>query len=251
MAWPAVTNFEEVPAPAPLSVVRGFTYTDHRQLLNRRLVPSYQAFYRWTGSAADAEDATRWLFEAVVAPIRLPALVEDVNGRLNRATVEALGRHWSSGYRVTPTSWTGILSRPRLVSVWAQTGLRALLDPLPGELRTLVALRLVRRHPMEAIASRLGMPPAAANLLLFDALAAIGASIGLPEVSATIVQAGLVARFVDDLTLCRRPLRFECAPNALTALLAAAQVQAAVPGNDLPDPRFVRRLAESVTRARN
>lgn len=234
------------PAPPLFSVVRGLTYGDRRQLLNRRLVPSYQAFYRWTGSAADAEDATRWLFQAVVAPLRLPALVEDVNGRLNRAMLEALGRHWSSGYQVTATRWAGILSRRRLVSLWAQTDLRALLDPLPGELRMLVALRFVRRHPIAAIAGRLGLPPTAANLLLFEALAAVGAALGLPEVSPTIHQARLVARFVDDLTLCRRPVRFECEPSALTALLAAAHVQAAVPGNDLPDPRFVRRLAASV-----
>jgi DNA-directed RNA polymerase specialized sigma24 family protein len=227
-----------------LNVVRGLIYGDRSQLFNRRLVPSYQTFFRWMGARADAEDATRWLFEAVVAALELPAPVEEVNGRLSRATLQALGRHWSTGYGVSATRWAAIVSRPALVSLRAEIGLRALLDPLPGELRLLVALHFVRRRPMEAIADRLRLSSAAANLLLFEALTAIGVRLGLPDASPTILQAGLVARFADDLILGRRPARFECAPTTLTALLAAAHVQAANPGNDLPDPRFVRRIAD-------
>jgi hypothetical protein len=195
------------------------------------------------GSAPDAEAATGWLFEAVVSPLGLPAPVEEVNGRLNRATLQALGHHWSTGYGVSATRWAAIVSRPGLVSLRAQVGLRTLFDSLPGELRLLVALRFVRRQPMEAIANRLRLRSAAANLLLFEALTAIGVGIGLADASPTIVQAGLVARFVDDLILGRRPVRFECEPTTLTPLLAAAHVQAASPGNDLPDPRFLRRIA--------
>jgi len=227
----------------PLSVLRGLTYGDRGQLLNRLLVPSYQTFFRWMGSGPDAEDATRWLVETAIAPLNLPAPVEEVHGRLNRATLQALGRHWSTAYGVSATRWASIVSRPALIGLRAELGLRALFDPLPGELRLLVALRFVRRRPMETIATRLRLPCSAVNLLLFEALTAVGVGLGLPDASPTIVQAGLLARFVDDLILGRRPVRFESAPTTLTALLAAARVQAASPGNDLPDPRFVRRMA--------
>jgi hypothetical protein len=234
-------------SPRPtLSVVRGLAYSDRLQLLNRSLVPVYQTLFRWTGTAPDAEDATRWLFEAVVAPLALPAPVEEVNARLNRATVQALGRHWSTGYGISATRWAGILGRPGLVSLRAALGLRGLFDPLPGELRLLVALRFVRRRPMETIAARLRLSSACATLMLFEALTAIGVGLGLPDASPTIAQAALVSRFVDDLVAGRRPARFECAPTTLTALLAAAQVQAASPGNDLPNLRFARRIASSL-----
>jgi hypothetical protein len=233
------------PRPA-FGVVRGLTYCDRPQLLNRSLVPTYQTLFRWTGTAPDAEDATRWLFDTVLAPLALPAAAEEVNGRLNRATVQALGRHWATGYGVSATRWAAIIGRPGLVSLRSALGIRGLFDPLPGELRLLVALRFVRRRPMETIASRLRLSPAGARLLLFEALTAIGVGLGLPDASPTLLQASLVERFVDDLVLGRRPLRFECAPTTLTALLAAAQVQAASPGNDLPNPRFVRRIASSL-----
>jgi len=226
-----------------LSVVRGLTYSDRSQLLNRRLVPSYRNFFRWLGSAPDAEDATCWLFDATVSSLRLPAPVEKVNGRLHRATIQALGLHWAAGYGVSATSWAAIAARAPLAGGAAEVSLRTLLDPLPAELRLLVALRIVRRLPIEAVARRLRLSPAGAKLLLFEGLTGIGVSIGLPDASATIVQAGLVARFVDDLSGGRRTARFECAPTTLTALLAAAHVQAAIPGNDLPSPRFVRRMA--------
>ena len=233
------------PRPS-LNVVRGLVYSDRPQLLNRSLVPVYQTLFRWMGSAPDAEDATRWLFDAVLEPLALPAPVEEVNGRLNRATVQALGRHWSSGYGISATRWAAIVGRPGLVSLRAAVGIRGLFDPLPGELRLLAALRFVRRRPIEAIASRLQLSPAGARLLLFEALTAIGVGLGLPDASPTLLQADLVERFAEDLILGRRPVRFECAPTTLTALLAAAQVQAASPGNDLPNPRFVRRIASSL-----
>jgi hypothetical protein len=47
---------------------------------------------------------------------------------------------------------------------------------------------------------------------------------------------------VDDLVGKRRPLRFEVAPQAWAALLAATHIQAAVAGNNLPRARFVRSL---------
>jgi len=47
---------------------------------------------------------------------------------------------------------------------------------------------------------------------------------------------------VGDLVARRRPLRFEAAPGAWAALLAATHVQAAIAGNDLPRVRFVRSL---------
>jgi hypothetical protein len=235
----------ERPRPS-LSVVGGLVYSERLQIVNCSLVPIYQTFFRGMGAAPDAEDATRWLFETLVAQLALPAPVDEVNGRLSRATVQGLGRHWSIGYGVSATRWAAIVGRLGLVSLRAEVGLRRLLDPLPGELRLLVALRLVRRRPMEGIAYRLRLSSAGASLLLFEALTAIGVGLGLPDASPTIHQADLVASFVDSLIGGRRPAHFDCAPTTLTALLAAAQVQAASPGNDLPDPRFVRRLAGSL-----
>jgi hypothetical protein len=226
-----------------LKVLPGLVYADRRQVFNRCLVPAYQTFFRWTGSAPDAEDATRWLFDIVVDRLALPAPVDEVDGRLNRAEVQALGRHWSSGYGISATQWAAIMARPALMSLRTDVGLRGLFDPLPGELRLLVALRIVRRRPMEVIAKRLRLPSSAANLLLFEALTAVGVGLGLPAAVATSFPAALVARFVDDIVLGRRPIRFKCPPTTLTALLAAAQVQAACPGSDLPHADFVREVA--------
>jgi hypothetical protein len=244
-----VNQPERMPVRAAFGVVRGFTYSERSQVINSRLVPSYQMLYRWMGSEHDAEEATRWLFETVVTPLELPAPVEDVNGRLARASLRALGQHWSAGYGVSPTRWAAIVGCRNLVSLQNRVGLESLFDPLPGELRLVVALRFLRQRQLSAIANKLRLPLAAANLLLFEALTAIGVRLGLPEANPTLNQAGLVARFVEDLTARRRPFRFECGPGALTALLAAAHVQSAIAGNDLPSPRFVRRLSESCNAA--
>jgi hypothetical protein len=226
-------------------LVRGRIYTDRRQLLTRNLIATYRGLFRWTGSAADAEDATRRLVEAAVNPLRLPAPVEDVDELLDRGMLEMLGRHWADGYEVSSISWTAVLGSNAAGRQFAPVGLRELLDPLPGELRTLVVLRFLRQLPIDVIAGRLELRRAAANLLLLEALGAVGAVLGFRGLSPSIVQAGLVARFVDDLVGLRRPLRFAAGPNTFPALLAAANLQAAIPGSDLPDPRFVKRLCDA------
>src|ERR1700737_3728175 len=118
----------QVQRSQPLNVLRGLTYADRRQLLNRLLVPSYQTFFRWMGSAPDAEDATRWLVEKGIAPLDLPAPAEEAHGRLNRAPLNALGRHWSTAYGVSATRWAAIVSRPALIGLRAERGLPALLN---------------------------------------------------------------------------------------------------------------------------
>jgi hypothetical protein len=228
-----------------LELVRGRIYTDRRQLLARNLVAAYRGLFRWTGSAADAEVGTRRLVEAVVTPLRLPAPVEDVDELLDQGMLETLGRHWADGYEVASDSWTAVLRSRAVGRPFAPVGLRELLDPLPGELRTVVVLRFLRQFGIDVIASRLELRHAAANLLLFEALGAVGVALGLPASSPSLVQAGLVARFVDDLVGLRRPLRFPAGPNTFPALLAAANLQAAIPGSDLPDPRFVKRLCDA------
>jgi hypothetical protein len=225
-----------------LGVLHGFTYGDHSQVFSHCLVPGYQSFFRWTGTRPDAEDATRFLFETVVARLALPAPVEEVHGRVGRASIDVLGRHWSVGYGVSAARWSAIAGRRGIATWETRIGLEALVDPLPGELRLVLVLRFLRQRGMAAIAARLHVHTVAANLLLCEALAAVGARIGLPELGLTAIQAGQVARFVDDLVAKRRPMRFEAGPGAVTALLAATHIQAAIAGNDLPGPRFVRRL---------
>ena len=60
-----------------------------------------------------------------------------------------------------------------------------------------------------------------------------------------------IARFVEDLLRNRRPRRFRATPEELAAMRAAAELRAARPGADLPDPVFVdrlgRRLREELT----
>jgi hypothetical protein len=116
-----------------------------------------------------------------------------------------------------------------------------LCDDLSAEMRLVIVLRFLRKHPLTAIAAQLGVPPRSANDRLMTALLAVAKQIGL-DPPAGAAQADQVVAFVDDLVGKRRPLRFEALPGAWAALLAATHVQAAVAGNNLPRIRFVRSL---------
>jgi hypothetical protein len=51
-----------------------------------------------------------------------------------------------------------------------------------------------------------------------------------------------IARYVEDLIHNRRPRRFKASPADVAALRAAAELNAARPGVDLPDREFVNRI---------
>jgi hypothetical protein len=103
-------------------------------------------------------------------------------------------------------------------------------------------LRFLRRRAPSSIASQLGVAPSVGANLLFRALSDVAGRLGLDADSTDTAQANHVAAFVSDVIARRRPLRFEAGPGAWTALLAAAHIQAAIAGNDLPRIRFVRSL---------
>jgi hypothetical protein len=125
--------------------------------------------------------------------------------------------------------------------------LAELSDRLSAEMRLVIVLRFLRRRPLAAIAEQLGATSATANVRMFTALSAVADRIGL-DASAGKTEADQVVAFVDDLIAKRRPLRFEATPPAWAAMLAAAHIQAAVAGNNLPRMRFVRPLEDTLKR---
>ena len=228
-----------------LRVLAGHTYRDPVQVFNRCLMPVYQTSYRWTGNRMDAEDVTTWVFINEFRRLDLPRSVSAVDDQLIEATVDAIGKHWSERYGISSLRWSA-LHAGEVAAPWRSTlSLRALLDPLPGELRLVTVLRFLRRRTVNQIAAQLDTSPAAAAVLIFKALAEVGAEMGFGPARDDTSQAGEVATFVDHLVTRRRPLRFEATPTSFQALLAATCVHAAIAGNDLPRPRFVRSLQDA------
>jgi DNA-directed RNA polymerase specialized sigma24 family protein len=231
-------------AELPLRVLAGHTYRDPVQVFNRSLMPVYQTSYRWTGNRMDAEDVTTWVFVNEFRRLDLPRSVPAVDDQLLDATVQAIGKHWTERYGISSLRWSA-LHAGEIAAPWRSTlSLRALLDPLAGELRLVTVLRFLRGRTDSQIAAQLDTSPQAAAILIFKALAEIAAQMGFGPPGDDISQAGQVATFVDNLVTRRRPLRFEATPSSFPALLAAACVHAAIAGNDLPRARFVRSLEE-------
>lgn len=229
-----------------LRVLAGHTYREPVQVFNRCLMPVYQTSYRWTGSRMDAEDATTWVFVNEFKRLDLPRAVPAVDDQLLDATVHAIGKHWTERYGISSLRWSA-LHAGEVAAPWRSTlSLRALLDPLPGELRLVTVLRFLRRRTVNQIAAQLDTSPPSAAVLIFKALAEIGAEMGFGPARDDISQAGEVATFVDHLVTRRRPQRFEATPTSFQALLAATCVHAAIAGNDLPRPRFVRSLEDQL-----
>ena len=236
-------------AGAHLTVIAGHTYREASEVFNRCLMPVYQTSYRWTGNRIDAEDVTARVIVSEFKRLDLPRTVMAVDEQLVDATVEALGRHWSDGYGVSPLRWSAFHAG-EVAAPWRSTlSLRALLDPLPGELRLVTVLRFLRRRTVGQIAAQLGVGQRAAAILIFKALEDIGAEMGFGPAVDDPSQATEVATFVDHLVARRRPPRFEATAATFQALLAATCVHAAIAGNDLPRTRFMRSLEEQVSLA--
>ena len=229
---------------AHLTVIAGQTYRETSEVFNRCLMPVYQTSYRWTGNRLDAEDVTARVIVNEFGRLDLPRTVMAVDEQLIDATVEALGKHWADGYGVPPLRWSAFHAG-EVAAPWRSTlSLRALLDPLPGELRLVTVLRFLRRRTVGQIATQLGVSQPAAAILIFMALEDIGAQMGFGPALDDPSQATEVAAFIDHLVTRRRPPRFEATAAAFQALLAATCVHAAIAGNDLPRARFMRSLEE-------
>jgi DNA-directed RNA polymerase specialized sigma24 family protein len=236
-------NGDQAPA---LSVIRGLTYVEPGQVFNRWFLPVYEASFRWTGNRPDAEDATYWVFTKAAGNVHLPELVSVVDDIVANATLEAASRHWRDRYGVLRLRCAEIFAFEAGLAGRAALTLEALVEGLSAEMRLVIVLRFLRKRNMSAIATQLGVPARAANTLLLTALSRVAEGMGLDSAaSGAQVQGGQVAAFVADLIGWRRPLRFEAAPSAWAALLAAAHLQAAVAGNNLPTARFVRSLQDS------
>jgi hypothetical protein len=228
-----------------LTVIDGLTYVERSQVFKRWCLPTYETSFRWTGNQPDAEDATSWVFKNLIGRLRLPELVSAIDERVAEATLEAAIRHWSDRYGLAPYACEAYLSgRPAL-------SLDALVSGLSAELRLMIVLRFLRKRTLPAIAGQLGIPAGALNVRLYAALSQVAERLGLDSGMSDLTQADRVVTFVDHLIDRRRPPRFEARPAAWAVLLAAAQIQAAVAGNDIPRAEFVRSLQEAVRTGRN
>jgi DNA-directed RNA polymerase specialized sigma24 family protein len=230
----------------PFTVLAGHTYREPVQVFNRCVMPVYQTSYRWTGNRPDAEDVTTSVLVGAFPNLDLPQTVIKVHDMLVEATIETIGKHWTERYGVSPQRWSTVQAGEVAAPLRSTLSLRALLDPLPGDLRLVTVLRFLRRRTVDQIAAQLGVSSAAAAVLMFRALSSIGAEMGFGDSGDDTSQAGELARFVDHLVMRRRPLRFEATPATFQAMLAATCVHASIAGNDLPSPRFVRSLADEV-----
>jgi DNA-directed RNA polymerase specialized sigma24 family protein len=229
-----------------LTVIRGLTYVAKPQVFSRWFVPVYQTSFRWAGNQSDTEDATSWVFMNAIGQVHLPELVTVVDEIAADATLEAASRHWCDRYGVDRLRCSEIHAFEAGLSGRSALTLEALVEGLSAELRLVIVLRFLRKRTMSAIAAQLGVPPRTANVLLHTALSKVADGMGLHEADhGDQAQAAQIAAFVDDLMGKRQPLRFEAAPSAWVALLAATHLQAAVAGNDLPSARFVRSLEQS------
>lgn len=225
-----------------LSVVAGLTYRERSQVFNRWLVPAYQISIRWTGNRIDAEDATTWVLISELSRLDLPELVQVVDERLIATTLETVGRHWSQRYGVSQLRCSSIHAAEAALGGRSALSFEALTDRLTADQRLVIVLRFLRRRTASSIATQLGLAAGDGPNLLFRTLSDVAVRIGLDADPTDRAQVTQVALFVTDLVARRRPLRFEAAPGAWAALLAATHIQAAIAGNDLPRVRFVRSL---------
>ncbi len=225
-----------------LSVVAGLTYRERFQVLNRWLVPTYQTSIRWTGNRLDAEDATTWVLVNEMSRLELPDLVQLVDEHFADTTLHALGRHWSDRYGISMLRWSSIRAIEAAFAGQPPTTFDALTDRLTADQRLVIVLRFLRGRTLPSIANQLGVAAGASASMLFRALCGVAARLGLDAEPTDPSQVNQVAAFVGDLVARRRPIRFEAAPGAWAALLAATHIQAAIAGNDLPRVRFVRSL---------
>jgi len=240
------TNRDERALRSPaLTVIPGLTYRDQSQVFKRWLLPTYQRSFLWTGNQPDAEDATTWIFNNLAARARLPEPVTAVDNRVVDATLEAASRHWSYRYGVARPRCSEVAAVEFALAGRPAMTLAELSDRLSAEMRLMIVLRFLRRRPLAAIAEQLGATPTTANVCMYTALSAVADRIGF-DMPAGKAEADQVVAFVDDLVAKRRPLRFEAGPQVWPALAAAAHIQAAVAGNNLPRIRFVRSLEDTL-----
>jgi hypothetical protein len=232
-----------------LSVVAGLTYRDPSQVFNRWLVPTYQTSVRWTGNHCDAEDVTTWTLITEMSRLKLPELVPLINERLVETTLEAVARHWSERYGISPLRCSAIRMTEAAVAGRPPLTFDALTERLAADRRLVIVLRFLRKRSASSIAKQLGVTAGASAELVFRALGDVAGRLGLEPGPSELGQVDQVTAFVDDLVARRGPLRFEASPGAWSAMLAATHIQAALAGNDLPRARFVRSL-ESLATAR-
>jgi len=225
-----------------LTVVAGLTYRERSQIFNRWLLPAYRTSIRWTGNRLDAENATTWVLINEISRVKLPELVQVVDERVVETTLEAVGRHWSERYGVSPLRCYSIRATEAALLGRPQLSFDALTDRLTADKRLVIVLRFLRGRTPQSISTQFGIAPGASADLLFRALSDVADRLGLEAESTDVGQVKQVAAFVSDLVARRRPLRFEATPGAWAALLAATHIHAAIAGNDLPRVRFVRSL---------
>lgn len=221
-----------------LAVIRGLTYTNRSQVLNRWLMPIYKTALRWTGNRADGEDAARWVFLSVADQLRLPELVKVVDEHVVDLGREAITRHWVDRYGIARVRCTVMCVSEEGVP------LDALFDDLTAEMRLVLVLRFLRERSSDRIASQLGIRSETARQRIVSALGAVARRIGLPVESGMPPQVDRVSNYVDDVVARRRPVRFGVQTDAWPALIAAGHMHAAIAGNDLPAKGFVRSLQE-------
>jgi hypothetical protein len=219
-----------------LAVVHGLMYTNCSQVFKRWLMPTYRASFRWTGNRADSEDATSWALLNTANHLQLPELVQVVDDHVLDMALEAATRHWVERYgiqRERCTAFCGSEATPSLDS---------LFEGLTAEMRLLLVLRFLRRRSPEAIAAQLRIRPEEAGRRILAALTRVAQRVGFPPGPNETRQVTHVSAYVEDIVARRRPVRFEVAPEAWPAMIAAGHVQAAIAGNDLPAQGFIRSL---------
>lgn len=228
-----------------LSVVAGLTYREPSQVFNRWLVPTYQMSIRWTGNMLDAQDATTWVLVNEMGRLSLPELVHVVDERVVDSGLEAVCRHWSERYGISPLRCSSIHAAEAALAGRPALSFDALTDSLTADMRLVIVLRFLRRRAPSSIASQLGVATGDGARLLYRALSGVAGRLGLDADPSDLAQVDHVAAFVRDLVERRRPVRFEAGTGAWTALLAATHIQASIAGNDLPRLRFVRALEDA------
>ena len=225
-----------------LSVVAGLTYRERSQVFNRWLVPTFQTAMRWTGNMLDAEDATTWTLTKELSRLDLPELVQVVDEQMAETTLEAVGRHWSDRYGISATRCSLIHATEAAIAGRTPLSFDALTEHLTADERLVIVLRFLRSRPPSSIATQFGVAAQAIANLLYRALSDVARRLDIDTDPSDPVQVNQVAAFAGDLVARRRPIRFEAAPGAWAALLAATHLQAAIAGNDLPRVRFVRSI---------
>jgi hypothetical protein len=225
-----------------LSVVGGRIYTDWHQVTRRWLMPMYQLAFRWTGNADDSEDVSlRALREGLWAS-PLPAALPSVDGVMSRVAVRALGRHWLERYGIREAG-RDIAVRARDAPDRATPGLGELSQDLCELPRLVLVLRFVRRRSVASIAAQVGESPESTRDALFEGLGTVACTLGLADESPSEKQRCAVEHFVDALVAGMPPRRNQVVAPAWPAVAAAAHIQAAITGNNLARPEFIR-LAE-------